>query len=98
MVCSVFLSAKHPVEHFQLNPLLAGGVGVTKQVRLRSDPTRYPIVLLVPSTVVPGGLGTMLIEYGTVDYRIKMSHSYVLRKGALRMQYMQYILYSCHII
>ena len=70
MVCSVFISAKHPVEHFQLNSLLTGGVGVTKHVRLRSDPTRYPIVLLFPSTVIPIGLGTMLTEYGAVDYTL----------------------------
>ena len=49
------MSAKHPVEQFQLNSLSVGGVGVTKHVRLRSDPTRYSTVLLFPSTGKPGG-------------------------------------------
>ena len=55
MVCPVLVSAKHPVEQFQLNSLSAGGVGVTKHVRLRSDPTRYSTVLLLPSAGKPGG-------------------------------------------
>ena len=66
MVCSILISAKHPVEHFQLNSLLAGGVGVTKHVRLRSDPTRYSKVLLFPSTGEPLELGTMLTWYDAV--------------------------------
>ena len=60
MVCSILISAKHPVEQFQLNSLSVGGVGVTKHVRLRSDPMRYSIVLLFSYEGIPGGLATIL--------------------------------------
>ena len=67
MVCSVFISAKQPLEQFQLKLLSAGGGGVTKHVRLRLDPTRYSIVLLIPSTGKPTGLVTMLVLYGAAN-------------------------------
>ena len=60
MVCSIPISAKHPVEQLQLKLLLTGGAGATEHVRLRSAPTKYSTVLLFPSTGVPRGDVTML--------------------------------------
>ena len=59
MVCSILISAKHPVEQFQLKVLLAGRKGVTKHVRLILDPIRYPKVLLFLLTGTPRGLVTI---------------------------------------
>ena len=70
MVCSVFISAKQPVEQFHLKLLLTGGGGETKHVKLRLDPTRYSLVLLTPSTGKPTGLVTMLVLYGATDQTI----------------------------
>ena len=61
IVCSIIISAKHPFEHFQVNSLLAGGVGVTEHVRLRSEPMKYSTALLMlSSNGTPTGFGTML--------------------------------------
>ena len=60
MVCSICISAKHPVEQLQLNSLSDGGEGKTEQFRVRAVPTKYSKALVDPGTGLPSGSGTTL--------------------------------------
>jgi len=61
------MSAKHPVEQFQLNSLPSGAAGITEHVKLSSVPTKYSKTLEAPATGLPSGLPTMVTLYETRD-------------------------------
>ena len=60
MVCSICISAKHPVEQLQLNSLTDGGRGVTEQFKMRSVPAKYSKALVDPGMGLPRGSATTL--------------------------------------